>query len=72
MSTTTCKFGQNLLHPVVLHDAVLDPALPGTGTLLLNNYWADEQHKVPGIKCSHTCNIQEERINQIRPELFVI
>ena len=24
--------------------------LPGTGTLLLNNYWADGQHKVPGIK----------------------
>ena len=34
-----------------LHDAVLDPVavLPGTGTLLLNNYWADGQHKVPGI-----------------------
>ena len=42
-------------------------------TLLLNNYWADGQHKVPGIKCSHTCNLQkEERINQIRQEVFVI
>ena len=43
------------------------------GTLLLNNYWADGQHKVPGIKCSHTCNLQkEERINQIRQEVFDI
>ena len=53
---------------IALHDH--DDA---TGTLLLNNYWADGQHKVPGIKCSHTCNLQkEERINQIRQEVFVI
>ena len=40
-----------------LHDAVLDPVavLPGTGMLFQNNYWTDGQHKVPGIKCSHTC-----------------
>ena len=43
------------------------------GMLLLNNYWADGQHKVPGIKCSHTRNLhKEERINQIRQEVFVI
>ena len=53
---------------IALHDH--DDA---TGTLLLNNYWADGQHKVPGIKCSHTCNLQkEERISQIRQEVFVI
>ena len=40
-------------------------------TLLLNNYWADGQHKVPGIKCSHTGNLhKEERINQIRQEVY--
>ena len=60
-------------HPSRFTATVTDTVLPVGGTLLLNNYWADEEHKVPGIKCSHTCNIQEEeRMNQIRQEVFII